>query len=270
MMIWRLCSLALASSALHMPGQASCPPPIHPSELEVYPSADTLPENLIRFYIYFPRSMARDIGTSDIQLVDSNGEIVQQAFLPMRYELWSSDRTRLTLILDPGRVKSGLAAHDALGRALRAGEAYTLKIPGTLKDANGCGLEQNGAMSFVAGPLDRDPPDPKVWRINAPSAGSRAPLSVDLQSPHDHLSMAYRIRVVREDGEVVAGQVGLEAQEQVWTFLPHEPWADTPYRIEIDERLEDLSGNRPGIPFDRAAHEAPQAWTQAIPFVPKH
>jgi hypothetical protein len=52
-------------------------------------------------------------------------------------------------------------------------------------------------------------------------------------------------------------------------FTPNAPWNAAPYRLVIDERLEDLAGNRPGLLFDRPLDEAPLAWQRAIPFTPQ-
>ena len=43
--------------------------------------------------------------------------------------------------------------------------------------------------SFVAGPPDLDPPAPGDWALTRPEADTRGALTVDLGSPHDHLSL---------------------------------------------------------------------------------
>ena len=45
--------------------------------------------------------------------------IAHDAFLDM--ELWDRERRRLTLLLDPGRIKRGLAGHEKAGYPLRGG-----------------------------------------------------------------------------------------------------------------------------------------------------
>jgi|GEM_PF-4488641 len=97
---------------------------------EVYPSADELPENLLRFFIYFSAPMGSGGIHESFELLDGEGRPVPGVFLDSRYELWSPDRRRLTLLLDPGRVKTGLKAHNRLGRALIVGEEYRLRVVG--------------------------------------------------------------------------------------------------------------------------------------------
>ncbi|MGR5147958.1 hypothetical protein ACQKP8_15595 [Photobacterium alginatilyticum] len=58
-------------------------------------------------------------------------------FLDNKFALWSTDSSRLTLLFDPGRVKTGLVAHNAMGRALIPGEDYQLVIDPILEDVAG-------------------------------------------------------------------------------------------------------------------------------------
>ena len=262
--------LAFAICTIAAPIAAECPSKIPASEIEVFPSAASVPENLIRFYLYFPRPMHREISPSDIRLIDSSGQDVPQAFLPMRFELWTSDRRRLTLILDPGRVKTGLESHSTLGRALRAGDDVELKLMSSLKDSNGCGLEADASFDFTVRSADRDPLAPDTWSIEVPKAGTQAALKIDLGRPHDHLSMAYRIRVQSLDGLAVAGSIELEANERVWSFVPRDSWTPKPHKIVIDDRMEDLAGNRPGIAFDRPPGAPARDWVREITFTPQH
>ncbi|HAA19186.1 MAG TPA: hypothetical protein DCP28_10590, partial [Cytophagales bacterium] len=92
-----------------------------PEVLAVYPSADTLPENLLRMYVEFATPMKTTGNLSRIQLKDAQGQVLNGVLFDNVYELWDPDQRQLTLLFDPGRVKTGLQAHDALGRALTPG-----------------------------------------------------------------------------------------------------------------------------------------------------
>jgi hypothetical protein len=92
--------------------------------LQIYPTSDRLPENLLRFYIYFSSPMRRGDALQQIHLLDESGHIIPDVFLDTGEELWNPTSTRLTVLLDPGRVKTGLRAHSQLGRALTARESY--------------------------------------------------------------------------------------------------------------------------------------------------
>jgi len=261
-----LASLLLAATAAG--SAAACPAPLADAQVEVYPTAEELPANLLRFFVYFPRPMERGDILDHIALVDDMGRDVDGAFLGNRYDLWSPDATRLTLLLDPGRVKTGLAAHEAMGRAFEEGQSYSLIVRATAEDATGCALGDQVVQSFVTGPPDLDPPTPGDWVLARPAAGSRDPLAVDLGSPHDHLSLVYRLRVLDPEGDPVPGRIDLGDGESVWRFTPAHPWPDAPHRLAINEQLEDLAGNRPGVLFDRPINAAMADWVAHLDWLP--
>ncbi|MEM1146266.1 MAG: hypothetical protein AAGA72_03450 [Pseudomonadota bacterium] len=247
----------------------ACPMGSDTSSVEVYPTGDVVPENLLRIYVYFPRPMSPRVGASDIELYDPDGKRIDNVFLPNRYDLWSADRTRLTLVLDPGRVKTGLNANEQLGRALHEGQTFTLNIPGALQDQQGCPLSQTTKKRYTVTAEDLDTPSPEEWTLSVPEIDTRQALSVDLTSPHDHISLAYRLRVFTEAGLPVAGALSVQEHESVWTFEPSEMWKAERYEVRIAAELEDLAGNRPGILFDRPPNAPLSAWQNSITFKPK-
>ena len=217
---------------------------------DIYPTADQLPENLLRFYIYFSEPMSRENILSSISLLDSQGEEIPEVFLDNRYDLWSPDGTRLTLLLDPGRVKTGLVAHNRLGRAFVAGESYQLRIDAPL-DAHGCELAASHTKNFIALPEYTTAPDIDQWQTNQPKVATNEPLSISLGRMIDHLSLAYRIRVQDLEGNAIRGALELAENEQVWRFTPSAPWQAQDYQIAIDATLEDVAGNRLSGLFDQ-------------------
>src|SRR4051812_30263795 len=86
------------------------PPPPGPrgKVAGIYPSADVLPENLLRIYIHFSGPMGRGDAYRHIHLFDDNGKQVPWPFLELAEELWNPEMTRFTLFFDPGRIKQGL------------------------------------------------------------------------------------------------------------------------------------------------------------------
>lgn len=248
--------------------QAACSTPESEGRIDIYPTAEVLPENLLRFYVYFPRSMGQQDILPHIAILDEAGNPVDGALLSNRYDLWSPNRRRLTLLLDPGRVKTGLAAHEAMGLALQPGQRYSLSIRGTATDAEGCALGQDRVHGFRVGPADLASPTPGAWKNTAPRSRSTEPLVVDLGSAHDHLSLAYRMRVHDNDGAVVPGAIELGEGETVWRFVPTLPWSVTPHQITVDGQLEDLAGNRPGVLFDQPLDAAAADWARELPFQP--
>lgn len=261
--------LCAAFAALLLTGhsaQAVCP---GASGVEIYPTARVLPENLLRIYVYYPRPMRADEGLQNVRLLDAKGDILEGVFLANRSDLWSPDRRRLSLLLDPGRVKTGLKANAALGRALDVGRSYTLEVSGHAVDIRGCALGTDTRHGFAVGAADMTPPDPAKWDVTPPKVHSIDALRIDLLNAHDHLSLAFRLRVLDQRGSIVPGTIALGPGEKIWEFTPRTPWAPAPYTLAIDERLEDLAGNRPGRLFDKPLNQAPKPWMRSLAFTPR-
>lgn len=252
--------------------------PIHACETphtivsSVYPSNTNLPENLLRFYIYFSSPMGQNGILSSIALLDADGAELDGVFLNNRFDLWSPDRKRLTLLLDPGRVKTGLLANRAMGRALVAGHTYQLRIADTARDAKNCPLSASHIMSFETTMADVSPPVPENWGLTTPQSGTREPLTVTLDGAVDHLSLAYRLRILKPDGTNVHGRIALDSFETVWRFTPREPWDQKTYQLSVDPLLEDLAGNRMNAVFDLDLGSGASSMTPSthrlIPFIP--
>lgn len=239
---------------------------------EVYPTNTELPANLLRFYIYFSAPMGQNDILPAIDLLDENDEIVSGVFLSNRFDLWSADRTRLTLLLDPGRVKTGLAANVSLGRALEAGKAYRLRISDKAEDAKSCQLAAPHVVSFAAVAADVQSPIPSSWDITFPDAGTRSPMSIRFDGTLDHLSLAYRLRVIGPDGPPLAGHISLDNYESTWLFTPAVAWKAAEHKLVIDPLLEDLAGNRMDAVFDLDLSAGGQSMapgtSHTIPFTP--
>ena len=86
----------------------------------VYPSADLLPENLLKFYLHFSAPMSRGEVYRRTRLLDGSGKSVEMAFLELEQELWDAEGKRLTILFDPGRIKRGPGAPSGTGTCARA------------------------------------------------------------------------------------------------------------------------------------------------------
>ncbi|MEL7042962.1 MAG: hypothetical protein AAGL90_15690 [Pseudomonadota bacterium] len=243
-------SLLILSSAQAQLGPDTCSLDASPSVMEVYPSSDRLPQNTLRFYIYFSAPMDEATVFPAISLNDANGRLVEGAFLKAD-DLWSPDRTRLTLLMDPGRVKTGLHASDMLGPALKEDERYTLLIGNSARNRMGCALDEAHSKFFGVSGRDSSVPNPLLWSINAPRAESVDGLKIETNEMIDHLSLAYRIRVLSSSGVPIPGRIDIGAEEREWTFTPKTPWEDAEYTIKVDPVLEDIAGNRLSDLFDQ-------------------
>jgi hypothetical protein len=209
----------------------------------VYPSTDVLPDNQLKFYVFFSAPMRRGDAWPHIHLLDQNGKAVDMPFLEQ--ELWDRDYQRLTVLFDPGRIKRGLLPLQEAGQAIEDGKQYTLVIDREWRDARGAPLQEGFRKSFRAGPADRTPPDPSQWRLSAPQAGTSDALVVDFPKPMDY---ALLLRLLDVPG--VSGTASVEREETEWRFIPSQPWKPGEYRLVVDTALEDLAGNRIGQAFD--------------------
>ena len=227
---------------------------ILPEVTAVFPSADTLPENLLRMYVQFSEPMKTIGNLEKIKLLNEKGLEVRGAIFNNVYELWDREQQQLTLIFDPSRVKTGLEANERWGRALQAGKRYKLLI-GPLEAVDGAQLKAAYTKSFYVGEADRLPPDPKRWALELPTANRPSPLIVRFPEMLDRLSLLQRLQLTDQNNRPLEGQVEISRQETEWRFVPTEKWSSGDYILYVHGRLEDPCGNNLNGLFDhRAGH----------------
>jgi hypothetical protein len=246
-------------------------PPTSPTRvIAVYPSRSVLPENLLRLYLHFSAPMSRGMAYEHVRLRDASGKVVAYPFVELAEELWDPRGERMTLLFDPGRLKTGLKPREELGPILRPGETYTLTVDRGWLDAEGEPLAADYQKTFRAGPTDEQPPDPSVWKVQPPRAGSRDALRITFPEPLDSAMLRRVIAVQDPDGKPVAGGITLAADETLWQFSPEATWRAGRYSLSIDKDLEDLVGNSIGRPFEVDVFEKierqPVAELITIPF----
>jgi hypothetical protein len=222
--------------------------------LQVFPTAAKLPENQLKFYVQFSAPMSRG-GTYDhVQLRDASGTAIELPFLELDEELWDPTMTRLTLLIDPGRIKRGVKPLEDTGPVFEAGKSYALMIDASCRDAAGRPLRAAFEKQIRIVAADRTPPDPARWKLSAPAAGTREPLVAEFDEPMDHALALRLIGVIAgaEEGRssAIEGEATLEDHEQRWIFVPVQPWRRGPHRLSVPTTIEDLAGNNIGKPFD--------------------
>ena len=212
---------------------------------QIYPTADVLPENLLKFYVHFSAPMSRGRIYDHIKLLDERGTAVELPFLEIDEELWDSAMKRLTLFIDPGRIKRGVKPLEEIGPALEDGKRFTLVIDAAWQDGAGNPLKAGFRKQFVVGPPDREPPDPAQWQIEPPRAGTREPLRVRFPEAMDHALALRLIRVAATEGAAE-----LKDRERLWSFTPAKEWRSGPHKLQVQTTIEDLAGNNIGKPFE--------------------
>ena len=137
----------------------------------IHPSGGTVPRNLLRCYVEFSAPM-REAGATHVRLVDGEGALLVGALLATEYELWDTERRRLTVLLDPARIKRGLVPHREVGYPLREGAAVTLVVDAEFPDASGRSLRAGATRTWqvsgdehaVTSCRRRGRCDPEAWR----------------------------------------------------------------------------------------------------------
>ncbi|WP_254053339.1 Ig-like domain-containing protein [Singulisphaera sp. GP187] len=227
------------------------PPPPEPAfVVRVDPASDRLPENLLKFYLHFSAPMSRGEAYARVTLINAQGRTLDVPFLEVGEELWDPSGTRLTLLLDPGRIKRGLKPREDLGPILEAGKAYTLVVDRSWSDATGHPLRESYRKSFKTGPADETQPDPKNWIVKPPAARTSDPLSLEFPESLDRAMLNRTLSVLDPEKQEIPGRVELNALATRWSFHPDRAWTPGRYQVVVDTTLEDLAGNSIARPFE--------------------
>jgi hypothetical protein len=236
----------------------------------IFPSAPVLPENLLKFYVHFSKPMRRGNIDQYISLLGDNNVPVDLPFLEINEELWTADLKRLTLFIDPGRIKRGVKPLEDIGPAIEFGHRYTLLIRREWQDHTGQPLKSDFRKTFTVTVSDRLPIKPDTWEIRSPKPGTSEPLQVKFGEPLDNALAQRVIWLVNAQGEEVDGSLELTDHESAWRFTPKAAWSPGKYTLKAEHILEDLAGNNIGKPFevdvfDRVDGKIPRKVT-ALPF----
>ena len=225
-----------------------------PEVLGVFPTADRLPANQLKFYILFSQPMREGREIFDqIGLVDDRGQAVADPWRPT--ELWTADARRLTLWIHPGRVKRGVNLREEIGPVLKPNREYKLLMSTRLLSAAGQPLVRKYEKRFRVAADDHRRPLPSEWILRVPTAGTTEPLQVEFPESLDRYLIERYLRVVDARGEPVAGRATIGPDEQSWSLTPAELWQSADYQLLADENLEDLAGNTPARVFDTDLNE---------------
>ena len=223
----------------------------------IYPSADEVPANLLKFYIHFSKPMreGRDL-FNRIRILNDEGVAVEDPW--RRTELWNDDATRLTLWIHPGRIKEGVNLNEELGPVLEPHRRYALVLDASLLDGDGQALGKAFEKKFRTVAAARSAVEARDWKLATPRAGSVQALEVKFPRALDRALLDRAFTVAAADGRQIAGKGTPGTGESSWAFVPEKGWDAGDYSLKIDDRLEDLAGNSPLRPFDLNLKLAPR------------
>jgi hypothetical protein len=237
------------AARIETPARASTPTT---EVVSIHPAAVELPVNLLRIYVTFSAPMSEGYATRAVTIrrLDT-GEPLGGALLEMEPELWDSSRRRLTLLLDPGRIKRGLVPHAEAGYPLVEGVPVAVVVDSSFRDATGTPLRAPAERRYRIGSAIRARLDPGSWRLTVPAAHADVALVAEFGTPLDH-ALLQACLVVRDAAMApVGGEVLVDGGESSWLFRPSSPWKPGRYTLRVDARLEDVAGNSVRRVFDR-------------------
>ena len=210
-----------------------------------------MPANLLRFAVTFSGEMEDGSAAGHIHLLDETGVVIPGALLEMPPELWDREHRRLTVLLEPGRIKRGLRPHEQAGPPLREGGTVMIVVDAGIRDASGSPLIEDAHRAYRIGPPIRSRVDPTRWDVHWPDAPSE-PLVVRFDRSLDRALVHRYLRVLDAHESAVAGRAALDETGELWMFTPAEERTDyANWALRVDTRLEDLAGNSVRRVFDR-------------------
>lgn len=222
----------------------------------LYPSGDSLPENLLRFYACFSQPMQRGWAEDSVALLGPDGRPVPDALYRPPIELWDRSMRCLTILLDPGRLKRGVGPNRALGPPLKAGEQYTLAIGASMIDSDGRPLREPVFKAFRVTEAIREPIAIEHWKIRLPARNTSRPLELTFPRPLDWALLRHSLSIESEDGRSIDGRALINRSETQWKFIPRSPWGAGRYYARVGSDLEDVCGNNLRGAFDRPLRAA--------------
>ena len=214
----------------------------------VQPSGPAVPANLLRISIRFAAQVEGPL-LPRLTLLRADGSQVQEPFLEQ--ELWSPSGKILTVMMHPGRVKTGLKAQDEKGPILSVGDDVALALDGV------------PIKRWSVGPADETGPIASAWKVSAVRAESKQALVVALDGAIDGRDADY-LAIADDRDRRVPGRAQLTNGESTWTFTPSAPWRLGAYKLVVRGTLEDPAGNRLGSHFETSIYSPPGPPVDAV------
>jgi hypothetical protein len=220
-------------------------------QIRISPEAKVLPANTLRFYIYFSRPGEAHFYRDGLRLIDEEGRVVPAPFLVLSQELWSYDGSRLTVLMEPGRIKRGMGEDPSHEPAFVVGRKYSLVITA---------LGETARHTFRISDPILEAIDETAWRIVSPKVGSFDPAIVHFDRVMDAALCEDEIRIMTSSGEIVQTRASLLPNGTTMEFIPKRPWSEEEYSLIVSDCFEDVCGNRLGeaLDHDLGAIERPR------------
>jgi len=221
----------------------------------IYPALDSLPANLLRFYLHFTAPMSFENPYSHIKLFGQDGNEISDPFVEVKEGLWDQERKRLTLFIHPGRIKRGVSPNIKQGPVLENGKNYTLSISSGWKDAQNKPLNEDYKKDFYVFPAIRKQLDFSKLRLSNVRSNSRDTLLLDFNRILDHALVLRMFSLWDMSNNPVKGIYTY--LNKTLQFIPINNWTRGYYILIINTKLEDLAGNTVNYIFDKEINSIP-------------
>jgi hypothetical protein len=220
-----------------------------PKVVEIYPTADVLPANHLRFYIHFDRPMrgGKEL-FRHLVLLDDQGKEIDAPWL--EDEIWDEENNCLILYVHPGRIKWGVELRESMGPVLHEKRSYALAVRGEWSDLEGNKIGKDTIKKFRTIGEDRVRIELSDCKLTAPTVGTCDAVMLTFPKSIDYRSLQTGLTVRNAKGQTVAGTVAIGRGETSWRFTPQQPWQAGRHRVSVSPDLEDVAGNTPSRPFD--------------------
>jgi hypothetical protein len=229
-------------------------------KIRISPEAMALPANTLRFYIHFSRPGEAHFDREQLRLKNEDGQVVPDPFLVLSHELWSRDGRRLTVFMEPGRIKRGMGEDPSHEPAFIVGRKYSLVITA---------LGQTARHTFRVGDPILEAIDESDWRVDPPIVGSTNPAIVHFNRVMDAALCEDEIRILNPFGKVLDTRVTLARDAITLAFYPNQPWSAGNHTLVVSDRFEDVCGNRLGEALDHDLHTGGRPRAGIIKFTPR-
>lgn len=130
------------------------------------------------------------------------------------------------------------------------GREYTLHISKEWKKALGLPLKKDYTKKLVVTARDSNKPNPDNWEILPPAAGEKGQLQIIFEEPMDAIMARETLIIKDDDGQILAGDFVLGRYEKSILFKPVNNWNKGIYKLLIEAKLEDSTGNNLNRLFD--------------------
>ena len=223
----------------------------HLSVKSIYPSAKTLPSNILKWYIYFSHPINETYVYEHVRFINATGDTLPRTTLSLENALISDNGKLLTVWIEPGRQKRNLIPNTQLGPVFKNKNTYKLVVLKTLKDIRGVPMSQDFTHSFLISSADRIKPNVDAWKIQVPKANSITNLIILCHESLDYGSLINNITVIDTiNGKKIDGNWQFNNQESTLVFTPISKWNIGNYKVVFDRRIEDVAGNNLERLFD--------------------